>query len=175
MENDTAILHQPDEKEPKQTSGSSDRNSETIGKLTLAVMLLAGALLALTGYLFADKFYFSRTSPGKQTITIISQPEDVTAKEDSTVVFLVEAKGKNLTYQWYYRKPGDEYWHLWKQHDQAKTIANANSSWNGMQVYCVITDNYRHTLSTDIATVVIKKDKKKKTTENNSASSEKSK
>ena len=154
-------LSQITEKSPSEPPASTNGNLELVGRLMLTVILLVGALLALTGYLFADKFYLSRSNPGSQTITIISQPQDVVTKVDAPVVFFVEAKGKNLTYQWYYRKSGDEYWHLWKTHDQAKTSANANESWNGMQVYCVITDNYRHTVSTDIATIVLKKDSQK--------------
>ena len=41
---------------------------------------------------------------------ITAQPADVSCKAGETASFLVEASGDDLSYQWYYRKPGSESW-----------------------------------------------------------------
>ena len=101
--------------------------------MIIAIIMLSAALLAVTGLYIID----------------------LSLKENDNAVFYVEAEGLNLTYQWYYRKAGDEMWHLWKTHDKAKTKAVANKSWDGMQVYCTITDNNRNTVASDIATITV--------------------
>ncbi len=126
------------------------------GKMIIAIIMLSAALLAVTGLYIIDKVFYNKPAQVQpSTILIVTQPEDLSLKENDNAVFYVEAEGLNLTYQWYYRKAGDEMWHLWKTHDKAKTKAVANKSWDGMQVYCTITDNNRNTVASDIATITV--------------------
>jgi len=135
---------------------SSAQNAN--GKLTLAIIMLSAALLAITGFLLIDKVLSLTPSESRATtIRIISQSEDVTVKPGTITEFFVDAEGTNLTYQWYVKKRGEQLWHLWKGHDNFKTTSKANKSWDGMQVYCIIVDNNRTSIASDIITISIEK------------------
>lgn len=128
------------------------------GKLSLAVLMLSVALLAIIGYLFIDKLMtFRAASSPATTIRIISQTENISVKPDTHTEFYVDASGTNLSYQWYVRKNGEQMWHVWKNHNDPKTVADANESWDGMQVYCMITDNNRTSVASDVITISIEK------------------
>ncbi len=91
-------------------------------------------------------------------LALVKSPESVTVKTGETVTFSAMASGAYLTnnfYQWYYRKKGAVDWTLWKNHTSATTTGVANDSWNGMQVYCLITDGNGNTVSSAPATVTI--------------------
>lgn len=128
------------------------------GKLSAVIVMLAAALLALSGFLFIDRFLASHSAESRATtIRIISQSEDIHLKEGTPAEFFVDAEGTNLTFQWYYKKKGDQLWHLWRGHNKAKTSSDANKSWNGMQVYCMITDNNRTSVASEVVTITIEK------------------
>lgn len=84
---------------------------------------------------------------------ITEQPADLQTRPGETVTFSVKAQGSALKYQWYYKKYGAKCWSLWKNHTTASTSAIANDTWNGMQVYCVITDGFGRSVSSDPSTV----------------------
>ena len=90
----------------------------------------------------------------KQLI-IISQPEDVTVDVNGRVSFSVTAEGDGLSYQWYYRKAGVAEWRLWSGHTSATTSSATNATWNGLQVYCIVTDAYGNSTSSMSATVTL--------------------
>ena len=79
----------------------------------------------------------------------------MTVKPGTVTEFFVDAEGTNLTYQWYVKKSGEQLWHLWKGHDNFKTTSKANESWDGMQVFCLFTDEYGNTASSGCATIYI--------------------
>lgn len=130
--------------------------------LTAAVVVLSLTLIIMISYSLGNKNEAKHAS--HQSLVVLTQPQDVTVTPGQETTFVVEADGFNLTYQWYYRKAGDDLWHKWKNHEASSTQATANESWDGMQVYCNITDNYRVTVASDIATIEIKQDSLKKDT-----------
>ena len=91
-------------------------------------------------------------------LTISEQPGDVTAKAGASVTFAVTAKGDGLTYQWYYLKSGQTAWKKWETRTTPSTTAEASDSWDGMQVYCAVTDKYHNTVNSRIATVTVRSD-----------------
>ena len=95
--------------------------------------------------------------PGASDFVIVSHPVSVTLNEGDTAVFGITAKGKGLTYQWYYADKGGSEWIKWKGHNKASTSTVVDKSWNGRQLYCVVTDNKGESLYSDIATVTIAK------------------
>ena len=132
--------------------------SDANGRLSLAVILLSAALLAMIGFLLLDKVLSLTPADSRATtIQIVSQSEDVKIKAGTLTEFFVDARGTNLTYQWYVKKSGEQMWHAWKNHDMPKTASKANETWDGMQVYCMIIDNNRTSLASDIITVTIEK------------------
>ena len=88
-------------------------------------------------------------------LRITAEPEDITAKAGDNVRFSVKAQGTGLKYQWYYKKAGVSAWSIWKNHTTATTYAPANNTWDGMQVYCKITDSANHSLSSRAAVIMI--------------------
>lgn len=133
-------------------------NSSVANKMMLSIVMLSAALLAIIGFLFVDKLASLKSEDSSATtIRIISQSENITIKTDTPTEFYVNAEGTNLTYQWYVKKSGDKMWHIWKNHDKSKTSSKSNKTWDGMQVYCMITDNNRTSLPSEIITVTIEK------------------
>ena len=94
----------------------------------------------------------------KSELKITSHPANVTAKVDDSVSFEVEAQGDGLTYQWYYKKTGQTAWNKWGARTTATTTATANATWNGMQVYCKVTDQYGNSVDSNPATITVKQD-----------------
>lgn len=80
------------------------------------------------------------TLSGGKPPVITLQPRDVTVNPGETAYFRVEAKGKGLKYQWYFRKGASRLWTVWKGHTDRETSAVANVSWSQMQVCCLVTD-----------------------------------
>ena len=93
-------------------------------------------------------------------LSITSHPTDVTAKVNDSVSFTVKARGDGLTYQWYYKKAGQTNWSKWGTRTTATTTATANATWNGMQVYCKVTDKSGKTADSNPATITVTQDLK---------------
>ena len=89
-------------------------------------------------------------------LAITQQPSDVTVNAGDNTTFAVKAKGEGLTYQWYYRKAGATDWSKWGARTTASTTATANSSWNGMQVRCVVNDSKSNTVTSTAAKITIR-------------------
>ena len=87
---------------------------------------------------------------------MISQPSNVTVSVNQRTEFTVEAKGDNLTYQWYYKKAGSSEWNKWNGHSTASTSAISNVTWDGMQVYCKVTDEYGNFVDSKPASITIR-------------------
>ena len=90
-----------------------------------------------------------------EAVKITKQPTDVKATEGNKTTFRLTATGSELTYKWYYKKSGASDWTYWPGHDYASTHANANKSWDGMQVYCVVTDGSGNSVKSDVITVTV--------------------
>ena len=93
-------------------------------------------------------------------LSITSHPANITAKVNDNVSFTVKAQGDGLTYQWYYKKAGQTAWNKWGARTTVTTTATANATWNGMQVYCKVTDKYGNSVDSNSATITIKQDLK---------------
>ena len=89
-------------------------------------------------------------------LSITTQPGNVTVAAGSSATFKVKATGSGLTYQWQYKKSGATSWSNWNGRTTASTTATANSSWNGMQVRCIVTDGAGNKVTSSTATVTIK-------------------
>ena len=94
-------------------------------------------------------------SLGKPPV-ISSQPADVTVILGETAYFRVKASGNGaLKYQWYYKKSNSAFWTKWRGHTLPETQAVSNHSWNGMQVFCIITDSTGASTSSASASVTV--------------------
>ena len=90
-----------------------------------------------------------------KALKITAHPSDISVKSGSTVAFTVVASGEGLQYQWYYKKSGATGWSLWKSHTTATTTATANDTWNGMKVYCKVTDSSGKSINSNAATITV--------------------
>ena len=86
-------------------------------------------------------------------LEITSQPTDAEAAFGEMFCATVEAKGEGLKYQWYYRNAGSEEWHKSgvrdNTYDDEMTKARA-----GREIYCVITDQWGNTITTDTVKLI---------------------
>lgn len=89
----------------------------------------------------------------KQTVIILSHPQNVTTSPGLTATFEVKASGRDLTYQWFYKKSGASSWSLWKKHTGSSISVMANETWDGMKVYCRVTDSSGAFVNSDSATI----------------------
>ena len=88
-------------------------------------------------------------------LSITSHPASVTVKTGDSVKFTVKAEGEGLSYQWYYKKAGQSAWTKWGTRTAATTSATANSTWDGMQVYCKVTDRSGKTADSKAAKITL--------------------
>ena len=92
------------------------------------------------------------------TVKITRQPSDITVKKDVYTSFSVSASGGELTYQWYFKKPGQNDWEKWNGQTSATLSFNAKISYQGMTFYCAVTDRYGNTVKSDSAKLSITQD-----------------
>ena len=83
-------------------------------------------------------------------VKIIKQPLGTHALIGATIKTTVEATGDELTYKWYVKDPGDSEYKL--SSIRANTyVFQMTEGKNGRQVYCVITDKYGNSATSEIA------------------------
>ena len=76
-----------------------------------------------------------------EPLVVLEQPKDVVSQAGNTVSFSVRAQGTgNLKYQWYYKKEGAKSWTLWDKYTAPTATAKSYATWDGLLVYCKITD-----------------------------------
>ena len=88
-------------------------------------------------------------------LKVLTHPSNVTVQPGKNVSFTVKAQGDGLKYQWYYMKAGAASWSQWGSRTTATTTATANESWDGMRVYCKVTDKYGKTVKSNPATITV--------------------
>ena len=109
------------------------------------------------GYLAFDSDLTAPTCnyKGNSKLAFTKQPAGVSAKVGDKVTFQSLAKGDGLSYQWYYKKPGEVSWSKWGSHNTASTSGTVAASWQNMQLYCKATDMYGKTKNSNTITVKI--------------------
>ena len=89
-------------------------------------------------------------------LQITAQPADVTATVCTNAAFSLAATGKDLTYQWYYRRSSSSA--VWSSIDGATSSTlsiDALGCRNGRQYKCVVIDAYGDSLESDVATMTV--------------------
>ena len=82
---------------------------------------------------------FAKTLPSVEKPSIKSQPKSVTAKAGEKVTFQVQAKGKNLKYQWYYRTSSTGKWKKVASKGTSATYTfKAKAGQHGFQFRCLV-------------------------------------
>lgn len=95
------------------------------------------------------------------TIKIIEQPVDTDTAKGEQAVVSVAATGEGLTYEWYYKNPGNKKFYISAEQfviDGGTTYSIPMAAWrDGQQVYCVITDINGDTVQTNTVTLTMTK------------------
>ena len=87
-------------------------------------------------------------------IVIIGQPQNASAPSGKAVSTTVVAEGEELTYEWWYADKSMEYFA--KSSITKDTYAfNMTAAKDGRKVYCVVSDKYGNTVTTDTATLTM--------------------
>ena len=137
-----------------------------LSKKTVIILASAAAALlviALSGVLWfavsrdagTDNDVSSARSAITDKIVIIEQPSDVITKPQRKVTFKVVASGTGLEYQWYYRKKGGSSWNVWRVYTTPEIEPPANSTWDGMQVRCRVSDVEGNSFYSETASVTL--------------------
>ena len=86
-------------------------------------------------------------------LKITAQPQSVTAPNGATAKVTVKATGDGLTYKWYYKSKGQTSFSLTTAFKSNTYSVQMNSSRAGRQIYCVITDKYGNSVTTNTVTL----------------------
>ena len=85
-------------------------------------------------------------------LTILQQPQDAQQEIGQKFSIKPAVQGDGLTYQWYYKDAGMK--NFAKSSNRTSAYAYTMQSYmKGRQVYCVITDQYGNSVTTDVATI----------------------
>ena len=94
--------------------------------------------------------YGTETQPGP---VIVTQPTDAKAALGQPYKVEVKAEGESLKYHWYFRNAGSDTWYKSgvkdNTYDDVMTKARA-----GREIYCVITDAFGNTVTTETAKLI---------------------
>jgi hypothetical protein len=89
-------------------------------------------------------------------LTITKQPTNVTVANGEKVATTVVATGEGLTYTWYYTSNGKVNEFYVSSVTGATYTTTMDATRDGRKVYCVITDKYGNTATTDVVTLTMK-------------------
>ena len=96
----------------------------------------------------------TKTVTLRMAASITGQPLDTSAPKGRIAKLSIWAVGDGLTYQWYYKDPGDSRYRAANATGRTYSIAMTNAR-NGRWVYCVVTDKYGKSVRSDVAQVGI--------------------
>ncbi len=86
-------------------------------------------------------------------LAIVTQPQDTTVHPEASAAVSVAATGDGLTYKWYRKNPGKKKFSLARSCKGPDYSVVIDLDTYGQQVYCVVTDWYGNSLTTDTVTL----------------------
>ncbi|MBQ5866211.1 MAG: hypothetical protein IIW56_05955 [Oscillospiraceae bacterium] len=97
----------------------------------------------------------SKTVVLRMAATITTQPKDVSVEEGKSAKVTVKAVGDELTYTWYFKNEGSSKFSK-SSITKATYSAKMSDKVDGRQVYCVVTDKYGKTVTSNTVTLSMK-------------------
>ena len=88
-------------------------------------------------------------------LSIVKQPEDAIAASGEKAIVTVNATGDGLTYKWYYKNKGASKFSYTSTFTGNTYSTAMSDSRDGRQIYCVITDKYGNSVTTDTVTLIM--------------------
>lgn len=89
-------------------------------------------------------------------LKIQEQPRSVTVSKGATARTEVSAVGDGLTYRWYFANAGSDVFRHTASFSGNAYYVKMDAERNGRRVYCVITDRYGKSVTTDVVTLKMK-------------------
>ena len=93
-----------------------------------------------------------------EALIITEQPRSRSIVKGDSVILYVRATGDGLKYQWYFRKAGQDSFSVWSKRTRSAETVTPNDSWDGIQLYCEVSDKYGRTLKSDTAVITFRQD-----------------
>lgn len=106
----------------------------------------------------SDKYGFEVISETRNVnvFALTSQPADAVVTAGQTVNFDVDAIGKDLTYQWYYKRPNASWRKVTvKGYNTSSLPITGGEKNNGTSYRCVITDNMGNSITSSPAVITV--------------------
>ena len=94
-------------------------------------------------------------NPAPQVLSVKASANKTSFDLGEKLTLTAKATGKNLTYQWYYKKKDMTGWSVWNTHNTAVTTGETKDSWDGMQFYCKVTDGSGDTVSSNTVKISV--------------------
>ena len=91
----------------------------------------------------------------KSGLKIVQQPESQTVAPGNSLTISVKAEGSGLKYQWYFKKKGQTSFSVWNGRTHQSETVTPNDTWNGIQLYCKVTDSTGNSVNSSTATITI--------------------
>jgi len=89
----------------------------------------------------------------RMAATITEQPADTCAADGEKLTVKLTAVGDGLTYQWYFKDAGATKFSLTSSFTGPSYSVVMNDARNGRQIYCVVTDKYGKSHTSDVVTI----------------------
>ena len=102
----------------------------------------------------------SENDTQEEPVKILRQPEDRIFIPGVNIAFSLQAQGTGLQYQWYYKKRGQSEFKPWKNHTRSGESVAPDESWDGIELYCEVTDEKGNTVRSDTVMACIGDTKK---------------
>ena len=126
------------------------------GNLSNAVVVTDGTFSSLDKNEFTDQDVILLNAVVQRILDfgplITEQPQNASAANGANVSVKVVAVGTGLTYQWWYKNAGQSSFSQSSTTTSTYTV-QMNSTRNGRQLYCVVTDSNGNSVNSDIATI----------------------
>ena len=88
-------------------------------------------------------------------LTITAQPQSVVAGDGKPAAVTVKASGEELRYAWYWAPAGSDSFTLTESFTGNTYKVEMNAERSGRQVYCVVSDRYGNTVTSQTATLTM--------------------
>ena len=89
------------------------------------------------------------------SVRILQQPQSASISLGDTLTVSVKAQGTGLSYQWYFKKRKATEWSLWYGRTRAIESVTPNETWDGIQLYCRVTDSSGNVVKSDVAIIIV--------------------
>ena len=89
-------------------------------------------------------------------LEILMQPTNAEIAPGESLTLSLSASGNKLSYQWYYKKAGQTAFSEWKGRIHESETVTPNASWDGIKLYCIVTDSHGNTIQSDTVSVTVR-------------------